>query len=170
MFVRPLLGICICLMGSGAVPAQAMDCPVSEYEQVEKRVTEKRPPATLRCNCSWRRQLGFEWRQLLLSLIVIKKCEVDFPGVAEQPPRTADTNAQVGACGDDKSANENGTLFQSIRGTNLRGRGGVQLCHPGCQGQEAIVLWLSPPPRDCRASVPNHQKGWEPKPWNIVVE
>ncbi len=111
MFGRPLLGICICLMGSGAVPAQAMDCPVSEYEQVEKRVTEA-PSCDASMQLLMACQLGSSG-DVALSLIVIKKCEVDFlASLSNRAHRGYER--KVGACGD-KSANENGTLFQSIR-------------------------------------------------------
>ena len=111
MFGRSLLGICIWLMGSGAVPVQAMDCPVSEYEHVEKRVTDA-PSCDASMQLLMACQLGSSG-DVALSLIVIKKCEVDF--IASLSNRAhRGYERKVGAC-DDKSANESGTLFQSIR-------------------------------------------------------
>lgn len=40
MFGRPLLGICVRLAAFGVVSALAMYCPTSDYDQVEKLVTD----------------------------------------------------------------------------------------------------------------------------------
>jgi len=98
-------------MGPGAVPALAMNCPTSEYDQVEQRVTD-----ALTCDASMRLlmacQLGSSG-DVALSLIVIKKCEGDFL-VSLTDRARRDYERKVGTCGD-KFANESGTLFQSIR-------------------------------------------------------
>ena len=98
-------------MGSDAVPAVAMDCPTSEYEQVEKRVTDA-PSCDASMQLLMACQLGSSG-DVALSLIVIKKCEGDFLASLSDRARRG-YERKVVACGD-KFANESGTLFQSIR-------------------------------------------------------
>ena len=111
MFGKPLVGISIWLMASAAAPALAMDCPVSDYDQVEKRMTDADS-----CDASMQLlmacQLGSSG-DVGLSQIVIKKCEADFlPSLNAKARRGYER--KVGACGDE-FANESGTMYQSIR-------------------------------------------------------
>jgi len=116
MFGRPPPGICIWLigiwlLGSGAVPALAMDCPVSDYDQVEKSVTDTRS-----CDASMQLlmacQLGSSG-DVGVAMIVIRKCEADFLASLSDSARRG-YERKAGACGDN-FAGQSGTLFQSIR-------------------------------------------------------
>jgi hypothetical protein len=116
MFGRAPLGICIWLiciwlMASGAMPALAMDCPVSGYDQVEKSVTDAP-------SCDAAMQLLMACQQgsssdVGVALIVIKKCEGDFLVSLSDSARRG-YERKAGACGDNFGGQE-GTLFQSIR-------------------------------------------------------
>jgi hypothetical protein len=75
MFGRPLLGICVWLAAFGVVSALAMYCPTSDYDQVEKLVTDLRP-ATPRCDCSWRASSAQAATSALHDRH--KECEADF--------------------------------------------------------------------------------------------
>ncbi len=111
MFGRRFLSISIWLMGSCVVSAMAMDCPVSDYEQVEKRVSDA-PSCKISMQLLMACQLGSSG-DVALSLIVIKKCEGEFlPSLNDTARRGYE--GKVAACGD-KFANESGTLFQSIK-------------------------------------------------------
>ncbi len=112
MFGRALLGMCcLSLMALAAMPALAMDCPVSGYDQVGERVTQA-PSCDAAMQLLLACQLGSS-ADVAISLTVIKKCEADFlPSLSARARRGYDR--KVGACGKD-FANEGGTLFQSIR-------------------------------------------------------
>jgi hypothetical protein len=113
MFGRPLLGIgiCICLMGFGAVPALSLDCPASEYDQIVKRVTDA-PSCDASMQLLMACQLGSSG-DVGLALIVTTKCEGDFLASLSNGARRG-YERKVGACGE-KFADQSGTLFQSIR-------------------------------------------------------
>jgi predicted protein tyrosine phosphatase len=111
MFGRPFLGICIWLLGSSVVPALAMDCPVSDYDQVEKIVTDA-PSCDAAMQLLMACQLGSSG-DVAVAMIVIKKCEGDFLASLSDSARRS-YQRKVGACGDN-SAGQAGTLFQSIR-------------------------------------------------------
>jgi hypothetical protein len=110
MFGRPLLGICIWLLGFGAVPALAMDCPVSGYDQVEKSVTDA-PTCDASMQLLMACQLGSSG-DVGVAQIVIKKCEGDFLASLNASARRG-YERKAGACGN--FAGQSGTLFQSIR-------------------------------------------------------
>jgi hypothetical protein len=110
MWLVGLLGL-LGLLESGAAPALALDCPVSDYAQVERRVTDA-PSCDAGMQLLLACQLGSSG-DVALSLIVIKKCEGDF--LASLGARARRGYARkVGACAND-SASQSGTLFQSIR-------------------------------------------------------
>ena len=119
MWGTPLVGrlarLClwpmVWLAGLGVLPAPAMDCPVSGYDQVEKR-------ATAAPSCDAAMQLLVACQQgssgdVGIALIVIKKCEGDFLASLSRRARRG-YERKVGACGD-RFAGQSGTLFQSIR-------------------------------------------------------
>ncbi len=116
MFRRPCLGICISficiwLMEADAVPALAMDCPVSGYDQVEKSVTDA-PSCDASMQLLMACQLGSS-SDVGVAMIVIKKCEADFLASLNASARRG-YERKAGACGDN-FAGQSGTLFQSIR-------------------------------------------------------
>jgi hypothetical protein len=112
----PLLAICIwlvciCLTAFDFVPALAMDCPVSGYDQVEKSVTDAP-------SCDAAMQLLMACQQgssgdVGVALIVIKKCEGDFLAALSDSARRG-YERKAGACGNNFAGQE-GTLFQSVR-------------------------------------------------------
>jgi len=119
MFGRPLLGVAlgtflgisIWLLGSGAAPALAMDCPVSGFDQVGERVTGA-PSCDAAMQLLMACQMGSS-ADVAVSLIVIEKCEGDFLSALGDRARRG-YERKVGACGKN-FANQGGTLFQSIR-------------------------------------------------------
>ena len=119
MFGRPLLGVAlgtflgisIWLLGSGAAPALAMDCPVSGFDQVGERVTGA-PSCDAAMQLLMACQMGPS-ADVAVSVIVIEKCEGNFLSSLNDRARRG-YERKVGACGKNFSG-EGGTLFQSIR-------------------------------------------------------
>ena len=93
------------------MPALAMDCPVSGYDEVEKRVT-----AAASCEAAMQLLTACQFGSsgdVGAALIVIKKCEAGFLASLSKSARRG-YERKVGACGGE-FANESGSLFQSIR-------------------------------------------------------
>ena len=98
-------------LGFGLEPALALDCPTSEYEQIERRIADA-PSCDASMQLLMACQLGSSG-DVALSLIVIKKCETDFLASLGDRARRG-YERKVGACGD-QFAGQSGTLFQSMR-------------------------------------------------------
>jgi len=111
MFGRLFLGFFIGLAASGTMPALAMDCPTSDYDQVEKLITDA-PSCDASMQLLMACQLGSSG-DVALSLIVIKKCEGDFLASLSERTRRG-YERTVGACGAE-FAGQSGTMFQAIR-------------------------------------------------------
>jgi hypothetical protein len=111
MFSKARLIVFIFLMWSGAIPALAMECPTSDYAQVEKRVADA-PSCDASMQLLLACQLGSSG-DVGLSLIVIKRCENDFLASLSHSARRS-YERKLGACAA-KFVNRSGTLFQSIR-------------------------------------------------------
>ena len=111
MFGRALFGVCCIWLLAFAAPALAVDCPVSGFDAVGARVAEA-PSCDAAMQLLLACQLGSS-ADVAVSLIVIKKCEADFPPSLSDRARRA-YERKVGACGKNFSG-EGGTLFQSIR-------------------------------------------------------
>jgi len=97
--------------GVRAVPALAMDCPVSGYDQVERRVTDA-PSCDASMQLLMACQLGSS-SDVGVAMIVIKNSEGNFLASLSGSARRS-YERKAGACGD-KFAGQEVTLFQSIR-------------------------------------------------------
>ena len=111
MFGRPLLGICVWFAAFGAVSAPAMYCPTSDYDQVEKLVTDA-PSRDVSMRLLMACQLGSSG-DVGPAMIVIKNVRLTFCRPSATRARRS-YNREAGKCGE-RFTGGSGTLFQSIR-------------------------------------------------------
>ena len=111
MFGRPLLGICVGFAAFGVASALAMYCPTSDYDQVEKLVTDA-PSRDVSMRLPMACQLGSSG-DVGPAMIIIKNARLAFwrPS-ATRARRSYDREA--GKCGE-RFTGGSGTMFQSIR-------------------------------------------------------